>query len=107
MMWAGVLAAGFFSGIISGMGIGGGTILIPALLFLTDINQHQAQGVNLIYFIPTAVTALIAHQKAGNISWKTAKPLAVLGLPARRQGRFWRFRCRPGCCGKYSAVSCF
>ena len=29
MMWAGVLAAGFFSGIISGMGIGGGTILIP------------------------------------------------------------------------------
>ena len=45
MMWAGVLAAGFFSGIISGMGIGGGTILIPALLFLTDINQHQAQGV--------------------------------------------------------------
>ena len=80
MMWAGVLAAGFFSGIISGMGIGGGTILIPALLFLTDINQHQAQGVNLIYFIPTAVTALIAHQKAGNISWKTAKPLAVLGV---------------------------
>ena len=34
MMW-GVAAIGFFSGIISGMGIGGGTILIPALLFLT------------------------------------------------------------------------
>ncbi len=88
MMWAGVLAAGFFSGIISGMGIGGGTILIPALLFLTDINQHQAQGVNLIYFIPTAVTALIAHQKAGNISWKTAKPLAVLGLAGAAAGAF-------------------
>ena len=88
MMWAGVLAAGFFSGIISGMGIGGGTILIPALLFLTDINQHQAQGVNLIYFIPTAVTALIAHQKAGNISWTTAKPLAVLGLAGAAAGAF-------------------
>jgi len=88
MMWAGVLAAGFFSGIISGMGIGGGTILIPALLFLTDINQHQAQGVNLIYFIPTAVTALIAHQKAGNISWKTAKALAVLGLAGAAAGAF-------------------
>ena len=48
MMW-GVAAIGFFSGIISGMGIGGGTILIPALLFLTEVNQQQAQGVNLIY----------------------------------------------------------
>lgn len=47
MMW-GVAAIGFFSGIISGMGIGGGTILIPALLFLTEVNQQQAQGVNLI-----------------------------------------------------------
>ena len=40
MMW-GVAAIGFFSGIISGMGIGGGTILIPALLFLTEVNQQQ------------------------------------------------------------------
>ena len=40
MMW-GVAAIGFFSGIISGMGIGGGTILIPALLFLTEVNQRQ------------------------------------------------------------------
>lgn len=86
MMWAGVLAVGFFSGIISGMGIGGGTILIPALLLLTDVNQHQAQGVNLIYFIPTALTALAAHQKAGNISWKTAKPLALLGLAGAAAG---------------------
>ena len=47
MMW-GVAAIGFFSGIISGMGIGGGTILIPALLFLTAVNQQQALGVTLI-----------------------------------------------------------
>lgn len=85
-MWAGVLAVGFFSGIISGMGIGGGTILIPALLLLTDVNQHQAQGVNLIYFIPTALTALAAHQKAGSISWKTARPLAFLGLAGAAAG---------------------
>ena len=62
MMWAAALI-GFLSGIISGMGIGGGTILIPALLFLTDITQQQAQGINLIYFIPTALTALMTHQK--------------------------------------------
>lgn len=87
MMW-GVAAIGFCSGIISGMGIGGGTILIPALLFLTEIDQHQAQGVNLIYFIPTAVTALFIHQKKGNLSWDTAKPLALMGLAGAAAGAF-------------------
>ena len=86
MMW--VALVGFCSGIISGMGIGGGTILIPALLFLTDIDQQQAQGVNLIYFIPTAITALITHQKKGNLDWKTARPLAVLGLAGAAAGAF-------------------
>ena len=87
MMW-GVAAIGFFSGIISGMGIGGGTILIPALLFLTEVNQQQAQGVNLIYFIPTAVMALITHRKNGTLDLKTAKPLALLGLAGAAAGAF-------------------
>ena len=82
------IASGFLAGIISGMGIGGGTILIPALLFFTDITQQQAQGVNLIYFVPTAITALITHQKKGNLDWKTAKPLAVLGLAGAAAGAF-------------------
>ena len=85
-MW--VALVGFCSGIISGMGIGGGTILIPALLFFTDITQQQAQGVNLIYFIPTAITALVTHQKKGNLDWKTAKPLAVMGLAGAAAGAF-------------------
>lgn len=86
MMW--VALVGFCSGIISGMGIGGGTILIPALLFLTDITQQQAQGVNLIYFIPTAITALITHQKKGNLDWKTARPIAILGFAGAAAGAF-------------------
>ena len=86
MIW--VALVGFCAGIISGMGIGGGTILIPALLFLTKIDQQQAQGVNLIYFIPTAITALITHRKKGNLDWKTAKPLAVMGLAGAGAGAF-------------------
>ena len=87
MMWS-VALIGFCSGIISGMGIGGGTILIPALLFLTEVNQHQAQGVNLIYFVPTAITALLTHQKQGNLSWHIAKPLALMGLAGAAAGAF-------------------
>lgn len=84
MIW--VVAIGFFSGIISGMGIGGGTILIPALIFLLGLDQHQAQGVNLLYFVPTAVVALTAHAKNKNVLWKTAKPLAFLGLAGAAAG---------------------
>lgn len=85
MMW-GVALVGFCAGIISGMGIGGGTILIPALLFFTDLTQQQAQGVNLLYFIPTAIVALFTHRKQGNLSGRVAKPLALLGLAGAAAG---------------------
>lgn len=68
------------SGIISGMGIGGGTILIPALIFIEGLNQHQAQGVNLIYFVPTAVIALITHAKNKNIEKQIVLPIVLTGL---------------------------
>ena len=71
---------GFVSGIISGMGIGGGTILIPALAFFMDIGQKEAQSINLIYFIPTAVIALITHKKNNNIETKVLKPIVIFGL---------------------------
>lgn len=86
MIW--VVVIGFFSGIISGMGIGGGTLLIPALILILGIDQHQAQGVNLIYFLPTAMTALVTHQKKHNILWETTKPLALFGLAGAAVGAF-------------------
>ena len=51
-----LILIGLISGIISGMGIGGGTILIPALTIILSMEQNTAQAINLIYFIPTAVT---------------------------------------------------
>lgn len=80
------IAIGFVSGIISGMGIGGGTVLIPALAFFSRMAQHQAQGVNLIYFIPTAAVALVTHKKNGNIETKNLKPLVIFGLAGAAAG---------------------
>ncbi len=71
---------GLLSGIISGMGIGGGAILIPALVIFVKPEQHIAQSVNLIYFIPTAVIALIIHIKNRRIDFKMAIPIIVFGL---------------------------
>ncbi len=76
----GIVLAGVAAGILSGMGIGGGTLLIPALLLLTDLSQQQVQGINLVYFLPTAVIALFVHAKEGNIETKTAKPVILWGL---------------------------
>lgn len=75
-----IVIAGFLAGIISGMGIGGGTLLIPALLFFTDLTQQQAQGVNLFFFLPTAIIALYTHIKNKNVEKETAKPLIWTGL---------------------------
>lgn len=71
---------GLCSGIISGMGIGGGTILIPSLIFLAGLNQHAAQGVNLASFIPTAIVAIIIHTKNKHIKFKLALHLTLAGL---------------------------
>lgn len=51
---------GFLAGIIGGMGMGGGTLLVPLLSFL-DIPQKSVQAINLIGFLPMCVGALIVH----------------------------------------------
>ena len=79
---------GFFSGIISGMGIGGGAILIPALILAENISQQTAQGINLTYFIPTAVIALFVHLKNKSIETKTALFLGAAGLPGAALGSY-------------------
>ncbi len=70
------------SGIIGGFGIGGGAVLIPALTFFTSIDQHSAQMVNLAYFIPTAIAALVVHIKNKNICVPEVYYLAGAGIPA-------------------------
>ncbi len=75
-----LILTGFLAGIISGMGIGGGTILIPALTIFMSIEQKTAQAINLIYFIPTGISAVITHTKEGNIDKKIIKPLIIWGI---------------------------
>jgi len=75
-----IFIIGFLSGIVSGMGIGGGTIMIPALVFFAGTSQQIAQSVNLLFFIPTAIIALFIHVKNKNIDFKVAIPIIITGL---------------------------
>jgi hypothetical protein len=59
------VAAGFFGGLLGGMGMGGGTIAIPVLTILLGVEQHVAQATNLIAFLPMAAFSLNVHKKQG------------------------------------------
>lgn len=62
-----VYIIGLVMGILSGMAIGGGTLLVPALVILMGVKQHTAQGICLAAFIPTAVVAVITHYRQHNV----------------------------------------
>lgn len=70
---------GMFSGIFSGIGMGGGTILIFLLTTVAGIEQHIAQATNLIYFVPTAISAVIVNYKNKNIDTKLATIISICG----------------------------
>lgn len=71
---------GVLSGIIGGMGIGGGTILIPAITIFGNVDQHMAQSINLLVFIPMAITSLIIHYKNHNLILKVILSLIPGGV---------------------------
>lgn len=91
-----LIMAGFLSGIISGMGIGGGAILIPALYLISDISQKTAQGINLVYFIPTAICAVIVHLKNKNIKLKETLIIGSFGICGALLGVFFASNLRDG-----------
>jgi len=71
------LAGGAFGGLL---GIGGGTLFVPALVLLLGEEQHVAQGVSLVVIIPTAISATTANLRGGLVDLEVAKwvtPFAV------------------------------
>lgn len=71
---------GIISGTVSGTGMGGGTILILILSIFLGIEQHTAQATNLVFFIPTSISAIIVSIKDKLIEWKTGITIAVSGI---------------------------
>ncbi len=72
----------FLSGTVSAMGIGGGGILILYLTIFAGMSQITAQGINLIFFVPTALAAVIIYSIKKQIDYKMVLPLILGGVPA-------------------------
>ena len=78
--------AGLAGGVLGGMGMGGGTVLIPILTVFCGVPQHLAQSVNLLSFLPMSAASLRVHKKNGlldteGVLWMIvpATTLSVLG----------------------------
>jgi uncharacterized membrane protein YfcA len=70
---------GLLAGLLSGMfGIGGAIIVIPALVFILGLSQHQAQGTSLAFMLPpVGILATWNYWKEGYVNWKFALILSL------------------------------
>ena len=72
--------AGFLSGMIGAMGLGGGSVLILYLTLWAGLEQSQAQGINLAFFLPCAAVAVALHARKKQIDWTQWLRMAPLGV---------------------------
>lgn len=79
MVMAGGLLLGLAIGVVSGLvGIGGGALLIPALLYFYGMSQIKAQGTSLAtLLLPIGILAFWKYYKAGNVDLRLALLIAV------------------------------
>lgn len=74
-----IFAAAFFTGVFASLGLGGGMILILYMTIFAGFSQIDAQGINLIFFIPIAALSLIIHTKNKLVKWKKIFPAIICG----------------------------
>ena len=80
MFYVFLILTGVLAGILGGMGMGGGTLLIPLLTFIFNFNQKVVQGINLISFSIMAIFILILHVKNKLVDIKVALIFAGLAI---------------------------
>ncbi|MGB1122082.1 MAG: sulfite exporter TauE/SafE family protein [Flavobacteriales bacterium] len=92
-----LLCIGLLAGIASGfVGIGGGMIIVPALVFGLGLSQHMAQGTSLAMMIPPiGIIAVMSYYKAGQVQLEYAGVLALTFVLGAWMGSKWALRINP------------
>ncbi len=74
-----LIVVGILSGMLAGIfGVGGAILVIPALVFILGLSQHDAQGTSLAFMIPpVGILAAWNYWKAGHVNWKMALVLSL------------------------------
>ena len=74
------------AGTLSAWGVGGGTLLLLVMTLFLHVDQQIAQGINLLFFLPTAASALVCHAKSGYLHRPTLKAAVPSALAAAMLG---------------------
>lgn len=74
------LAVGTALGFLAGLGVGGGSLLILWLTLILDFPPDTAAGINLLFFLPTAVTASLFRLKQGKLDFRRILPALAAGI---------------------------
>ena len=78
---AGLLVLGLAAGVLSAvMGVGGGVIMVPAMVLLFGFGQHVAEGTSLLVIVPTAITGAWRHTRNGYTDWRLGLLLGLGGI---------------------------
>jgi len=88
MNWIWITLAGVLSGMAGAMGLGGGGVLLIYLTVFAGAEQLNAQGINLIFFVPIAILSMIIYAKNGQINWGAVIKTALFGLAGAFVGSF-------------------
>lgn len=76
-----LVALSVIIGIVSALfGIGGGILIVPALVILADFSQHLAEGTSLLIIVPTALMGVRAHNRSGFLSLRHGLFLGAGGM---------------------------
>ena len=84
--WLLPVLAGFCTGILSAWGVGGGTLLLLVMTLFLGVDQRTAQGINLLYFLPTAGVGLLFHRKAGMLDKQALRQAIPWGVATAALG---------------------
>lgn len=83
------LAVGAALGFLAGLGVGGGSLLILWLTLVLKIPPDTAGGINLLFFVPTAVIASIFRLKQGTLDIRRIVPALIAGVAAAAALTLW------------------
>lgn len=72
------VASGAFAGVL---GVGGGVIVVPALVLGMGLDQQVAQGTSLLVIVPTALVGTYVNARRGLLQWRTVLLLSAGGVP--------------------------
>ena len=76
------IVVGAILGLLSGLGVGGGSLLILWLTLIMKVPQEVARNINLLFFLPTALIASLFRWKKGNLNFKKILPAMLGGVIA-------------------------